>query len=59
MQSGTLVDSRNPWSLAMLRTLRTTEPRSASEQTAYSKWFDRADLTERTGARTASTALKE
>ena len=24
----------------MLRTLRTTEPRSASEQTAYAKWFD-------------------
>jgi hypothetical protein len=40
MQSGTLVDSTNPWTLAMLRTLRTTEPRSASEQTAYSKWFD-------------------
>src|SRR5439155_6533935 len=31
---------RNPWTLTMVRTLRTTEPRSASEQTAYSKWFD-------------------
>jgi hypothetical protein len=40
MQSGTLGDLRNPWSLAMLRTLRTTDPRSASEQTAYAKWFD-------------------
>jgi len=40
MESGTIGGSRNPWSLAMLRTLRTTEPRSASEQTAYSKWFD-------------------
>ena len=40
MESGTLVDSRNPWTLAMLRTLKTTEPRSASEQTAYAKWFD-------------------
>ena len=40
MQSGTLGNLRNPWSLAMLRTLRTTEPRSASEQTAYAKWFD-------------------
>jgi hypothetical protein len=40
MQSGGLGDSRNPWSLAMLRTLRATEPRSASEQTAYGKWFD-------------------
>ena len=40
MQSGTIGGLRNPWSLVMLRTLRTTEPRSASEQTAYSKWFD-------------------
>ena len=40
MQSGNLGDSRNPWTLAMLRTLRTTNPRSAAEQTAYAKWFD-------------------
>jgi Protein of unknown function (DUF4239) len=40
MDSGTLGNLRNPWSLVMLRTLRTTEPRSASEQTAYDKWFD-------------------
>src|SRR5947207_11067240 len=40
MESGTLGNLRNPWTLAMLRTLRTTEPRSASEQAAYSKWFD-------------------
>jgi hypothetical protein len=40
MESGTVGNLRNPWSLTMLRTLRTTEPRSASEQTAYGKWFD-------------------
>jgi hypothetical protein len=40
MNSGTLGNLRNPWSLAMLRTLRTTEPRSPSEQAAYGKWFD-------------------
>jgi hypothetical protein len=40
MESGTLGNLRNPWSLTMMRTLRTTEPRSASEQTAYAKWFD-------------------
>ena len=40
MRSGSLGNLRNPWSLAMLGTLRTTEPRSASEQTAYAKWFD-------------------
>jgi hypothetical protein len=40
MESGTLGNLRNPWTLTMLRTLRTAEPRSASEQAAYSKWFD-------------------
>jgi hypothetical protein len=40
MESRTLGDFRNPWTLEMLRTLQTTEPVSASEQTAYDKWFD-------------------
>ena len=40
MQSGTLGDLRNPWSLVMLHTLQKTEPHSASEQIAYTKWFD-------------------
>ncbi len=40
MKSGTIGNSRNPWTLTMLRTLQTTQPRSASEQTAYGKWFD-------------------
>jgi hypothetical protein len=40
MESGTLGDSRNPWTLTMLRDLRPADPRSASEQTAYAKWFD-------------------
>src|SRR3954453_22455929 len=40
MESGTLGNLRNPWTMTMVRTLRTTEPRTASEQTAYSKWFD-------------------
>jgi hypothetical protein len=40
MESGRLADTRNAWTLAMLNTLRTTQPRSPSEQTAYSKWFD-------------------
>ena len=30
----------NPWGVAMFRTMRTVEPRLASEQTAYDKWFD-------------------
>jgi hypothetical protein len=53
MESGALADERNPWTLSMLRTLRTTEPRSASEQTAYSKWFDeRSDREDERGDRT-------
>ena len=53
MESGILADERNPWTLAMLRTLMTTEPRSASEQTAYSKWFDeRTDREDARGDRT-------
>ena len=40
MQAGTLGDTVNPWGVAMFRTLKTVEPRSVAEQTAYSKWFD-------------------
>ena len=40
MEWRALGNSINPWGVTMLRTLRTTEPRSVSEQTAYSKWFD-------------------
>ena len=40
MEAGTLATSRNPWGVTMMKTLETTEPRSASEQTAYSRWFD-------------------
>ena len=45
--------SRNPWGVTMMKTLETTEPRSASEQTAYSKWFDqRSDRESARGDRT-------
>jgi hypothetical protein len=34
----------NPWGVALFRTLRSTDPRSATEQAAYSKYLDqRAD----------------
>ena len=53
MESGTLATSRNPWGVTMMKTLETTEPRSASEQTAYSKWFDqRSDRESARGDRT-------
>jgi hypothetical protein len=40
MEAGTLGDSTNPWGLQLFRTVSTVEPRTASEQTAYDKWFD-------------------
>ncbi len=40
MEAGTLGDNVNPWGVATFRTLKTVEPRSASEQAAYAKWLD-------------------
>ena len=40
LEAGTLGEALNPWAAAMFRTMRTVEPRLASEQTAYDKWFD-------------------
>ena len=40
MEAGTLGDAVNPWGIAAFRTLRTVEPKSASEQAAYAKWLD-------------------
>ncbi len=40
MSSGTLGEAINPWGLAMFNTIRGIEPKLASEQTAYDKWFD-------------------
>lgn len=38
------VPNANPWGVALFRTLRSTNPRSATEQAAYSKYLDlRAD----------------
>src|SRR3954464_3711576 len=40
MQDGTQTDAMNPWGVALFRTLRGIEPRTAPEQAAYSKWLD-------------------
>jgi hypothetical protein len=40
MRAGTHTADANPWGLELYRTLRTVEPRSASEQAAYAKWLD-------------------
>ena len=53
MQSGTLGDRVNPWTLAMFAITRTIKPRSASEQAAYAKWLD--ERTDREAARADRT----
>ena len=40
MEDRTLADAPNPWGVAVFRSLGTTEPRSPSEQAAYSKYLD-------------------
>jgi hypothetical protein len=40
MQEGKGGDSINPWAATLFLTLKTTNPVSASEQAAYSKWLD-------------------
>jgi hypothetical protein len=42
-------DDVNPWGVRMFRTLKTANPESASEQSAYDHWLDRT--AEREGAR--------
>jgi hypothetical protein len=53
MEDGTLTDGYNPWGVAMFDTLKTVEPRSASEQAAYGKWLDQR--TDRENARADRT----
>lgn len=40
MEAGSVHDTVNPWGIAMFRTIQSTEPESASEQAAFSKWLD-------------------
>ena len=40
MGSGTVGNAPNPWGLALFRSLRATDPRTATEQAAFAKWLD-------------------
>ena len=40
MEAGKGGDGINPWSVALFRTLKLAEPKTASEQAAYGKWLD-------------------
>jgi hypothetical protein len=40
MEAGQGGDTINPWSIALFRSLQLAEPKTASQQAAYSKWLD-------------------
>jgi hypothetical protein len=40
MQDGKGGDTINPWAIALFRSLQPANPKTASEQAAYSKWLD-------------------
>ena len=40
MEQGNAAETINPWGVALFRSLRITEPKAASEQSAYDKWLD-------------------
>lgn len=40
MESGTLGEDLNPWAVELFRTLRTVEPETAAEQSAYDHWLE-------------------
>jgi amino acid transporter len=46
MRAGTQGDAINPWSVRMFRTLRTVQPRTAAQQSAYDKWLDQTSSRE-------------
>ena len=41
MRAGTEGDRLNPWGVALFRTLKTADPRTGPEQSAYDTWVDR------------------
>ncbi len=46
MRAGTQGDALNPWGVALFRTLKTVEPRTATQQSAYDKWLDQTSTRE-------------
>ena len=54
MQAGTLGEDLNPWGAAMFRTLRTVQPQTATEQSAFDEWLGQGRPVKQPAA-TAST----
>jgi amino acid transporter len=46
MRQGTLGDDINPWGVELFRTLRTVEPETATQQSAYDKWLEQTSSRE-------------
>jgi hypothetical protein len=46
MEAGTEGDTLNPWAVELFGTLKSVEPQSASEQSAYDKWLDQTSARE-------------
>ena len=46
MRDGTQGDAINPWGVRMFNTLRTVQPKTAVEQSAYDKWLDQTSARE-------------
>jgi hypothetical protein len=46
MRNHSLGDTLNPWGIALFRTLKTVEPKTAAEQSAYDKWLDQTSTRE-------------
>jgi Protein of unknown function (DUF4239) len=46
MEAGSRVEQLNPWAVALFRTLKLTQPRTASEQSAYDKWLEQTSTRE-------------
>jgi hypothetical protein len=46
MESGSLGEQVNPWGVELFRTLRTVEPQTPTEQSAYDRWMDQTSVRE-------------
>jgi amino acid transporter len=46
MRAGTIGDSVNPWGVALYRTLKTVDPKTASQQSAYDQWLGQTSARE-------------
>ena len=46
MEAGTLGEDVNPWAVELFRTLRTVEPATATEQSAYDMWLEQTSARE-------------